>query len=69
LLFEDDPVVFIVRVWLERREIESAPVECRGSIQHVTSGSITYFSDLDEIPQFTQSGLTGMGISFPESAE
>ena len=69
MLLEDDTTVYIVRVWLERREFEDALVEWRGSIEHVASGTIAYFTHLDEIPQFIQNYLTEKGVSFPESAE
>ena len=63
MLFEDNASAFIVRVWLEHREVEAAPVEWRGSIEHVASGRIKYLTDLDEISPFIRPFLEAMGVS------
>lgn len=64
MLLEDNASAFIVRVWLEQREVEAAPVEWRGSIEHVESGRIKYLTDLDEIARFIQPHLEAMGVPF-----
>ena len=64
MLFEDNASAFIVRVWLEHREAETAPLEWRGSIEHVASGKIKYLTDLDEIARFVRPHLEAMGASF-----
>lgn len=43
---------FVVRIWLERREIAGAPAAWRGMIEHVASGKRRYFLDLDGIVVF-----------------
>ena len=47
--FEDNTQVFIVRVWLERREIEGVAAEWRGVVEHVPSGERRYLKDLDDL--------------------
>jgi len=44
--------VFMVRIWRERREIEGAPPEWRGAIEHVASGERRYVKQVDEIVAF-----------------
>lgn len=63
MLLEDNASAFIVRVWLEHREVEDAPVEWRGSIEHVASGRIKYLADLDQIKQYIQPFLEAMGVT------
>ncbi len=50
--FEDNTHVFIVRIWSEPREIEDAPVEWRGVVEHLFSGDKHYLKDLAEIITF-----------------
>lgn len=68
-LLEDKSAAYIVRVWLEPREIEGAPVEWRGSIEHVASGTTKYLTDLDEMPRFIRPFLEAMGVDFGEITE
>lgn len=42
--------VFIVRVWMEPRDIEGAPVLWRAAIEHVPSGNRRYLEKLDDLP-------------------
>jgi hypothetical protein len=63
-LFEDNTQVFIVRVWLERREMEGAKVEWRGVIEHVPSGERRYLRDLEDILAFIVPYLGGVGVKF-----
>ena len=65
-LLEDDSAAYIVRVWIEPREIEVAPTEWRGSIEHVASGRTKYLTDLDELAQFIRPFLEAMGVRFDE---
>lgn len=62
MLLEDNTSAFIVRVWLEQRELADAPVEWRGSVEHVTSGRIKYLTDLGEIVRIIQPYLEAMGV-------
>lgn len=64
VLLEDNSAVYIVRVWLEHREVEGAPVTWRGSIEHVASGRIKYLTELDEIAQFVRPHLEALGVNF-----
>ncbi len=50
--FEEHTHVFIVRVWHEHREIEAAPPQWRGVIEHVPSGERRYLTDLRSISAF-----------------
>lgn len=67
MLLEDNTTAYIVRVWLEHREVKDAPIEWRGSIEHVESGKIKYLTDLDEIARFIRPFLEGMGVDFGEA--
>ncbi len=44
--FKEKTHSFIVRIWLESREIEAKVPELRGMIEHVTSEKQQYFQDL-----------------------
>ena len=48
---------FVVKLWLEGREIEGAQPEWRGRIDHVQSGKRVYFRSIAEINQFIQTFL------------
>lgn len=67
-LFEDNTRVFIVRIWLERRDIESATVEWRGVIEHIgpdndkIDNEKHYFNSLDDIATFIAPCLEVMGV-------
>lgn len=61
---EDKTAAYIVRVWLERREVEGAKIEWRGSIEHVASGRVKYITDLEEIARFIRPFLEVMGVDF-----
>jgi hypothetical protein len=52
--FEDNTQVFIVRIWLERRELQNAPSECRGLIEHLGSGARRYVKHWVDISAFIQ---------------
>lgn len=60
--FEDNTHVFIVRIWLEPRDIEGAPSECRGEIEHVPSGQRRYLKGLDGMEVFVSSWLKAHGV-------
>lgn len=67
-LFEDNTQVFIVRIWLERRNIEGAPVEWRGVIERITPGNDRcgdekrYVKSLDDVVAFIAPYLQEMGV-------
>lgn len=69
MLLEDNAAAFIVRVWLEHREVEGAPVTWRGSIEYVESGKVKYLTHLSELAQFVRPFLEAMGADFSEPVE
>jgi len=66
---EESSAAFIVRVWVEAREVEGAPVTWRGSIEHVASGRVKYLAELEEIGWFIRPFLEAMRVGFSESAK
>jgi SpoVK/Ycf46/Vps4 family AAA+-type ATPase len=75
--FEENTYVFIVRVWLERREIPGAVPIRRGVVENLSGGERRFFTDLeglleilklwiDEPPQPSTEGDTGMADRYPE---
>ena len=54
---EEQTHAFIVRFWLEPREIENARPIWRGVVEHVDSGSKLYLKNLEEVKQFITSYL------------
>lgn len=48
----DDRHVFIVRIWLEPRELEGEAPQLRGSVEHVPSGERRWVKALDEVTAF-----------------
>ncbi|QSX77002.1 hypothetical protein [Agrilutibacter solisilvae] len=61
-LLEDRTAVFIVRIWCERGDGESAASEWRGSVEHVDSGQRVFFRHLDAVQEFMKPHLQGIGI-------
>jgi len=51
---------FILRFWLEPREIEDAEPEWRGEVEHVAAGKRVYFSSLEELKQILGSYVPGI---------
>ena len=43
-------ISFVLRLWLEHREIEGAAPVWRGVVEHVPSGERHYFERLDQLP-------------------
>lgn len=64
---------FLVRVWLERREIPGAEPLLRGSIEHLGTGGQRFLKGLEEIPAFiaphleTRGGGTERSVDGPGS--
>ncbi len=54
--------VFIVRLWIEPREIEGAAPVWRGRIEHVSTGEQRYVDSLDEIVEFITAYLVRAGV-------
>ena len=57
---EDNSHAFIVRFWLEHREIQGEKPLWRGVIEHVPSGRLLALKGLDEITAFIESYLPGI---------
>lgn len=53
---------FIVRLWLEPREIKDAKAIWRGVVEHVASGQRQFLNDLDEIKAFIGNHLKETSI-------
>lgn len=60
--FEDQTCAFIVRFWLERREIDTGDVELRGVVEHVPSGRRYYVRRSGDVMTFMAPYLEAMGI-------
>ena len=54
---EDNNHTFIMRFWLEPRELENARPIWRGVVEHVASGRKHYLKNLEEVKQFILSYL------------
>ena len=61
--FAENSQSFIVRFWLESREIDDAKPLWRGMIEHVTSGERLYLTDLEEITEFIESFFNQVGVN------
>ena len=60
--YDEKTESFIVRIWLEPRELRGAPPVWRGEIEHATSQVRHFFTDLDKIAEFIRPYLAGLGI-------
>jgi hypothetical protein len=49
--FDPRSHTFIIRIWVEPREIEGTPVQWRGEIKHVPSGKTVFFQRLETLPE------------------
>ena len=57
---EDNSHAFILRFWLEPRELEGAKPIWRGVVEHVASGRRIALKGLDEITAFIEPYLPGI---------
>lgn len=62
-LFEANTQVFILRIWLEPREIEGAVQEWRGMIEHVPTGERRYFRQIEDISKLILPYLQELGLT------
>ena len=60
---------FVVKLWLERREIEGAQPEWRGRIDHILSGKRIYFRDVAGIIPFIRAFLESTESAPPTDQE
>ena len=61
-LLEDRTAVFIVRVWCECGDGDSAIVEWRGSVEHVKTGARSFFRTFETLIDFMKPHLDSIGI-------
>jgi hypothetical protein len=61
-LLEDRTAVFIVRVWCERGDGDSAIAEWRGSVEHIATGQRAFFRNLESVIEFMKPHLESIGI-------
>lgn len=61
-LLEDRTAVFIVRVWCERGDGDSAIAEWRGSVEHIETGHRAFFRNLEAVIEFMKPHLESIGI-------
>jgi hypothetical protein len=65
-LFEAKTQTFILRIWLEPREIKGAAESRRGVIEHIPSGERRYFTRIDEISGIIRHFLQLSGADLDE---
>jgi len=53
---------FVVRIWLERREMEGAEPLWRGEIEDAQSGERKYFAELAAVERFISDHLRRLGV-------
>lgn len=59
---------FLVRVWMERREIPGAEPLLRGSVEHVGSGTRRFVKALEEVVSFISLYLQDAPSDAPDRA-
>jgi hypothetical protein len=53
---------FVVRIWLEPRQMENAQPVWRGAIERVDNGDRVYFDQLDKMNDYFVKYLSEIGI-------
>ncbi len=61
--FDEDAHSFIVRLWLEPRELKGAAPKWRGVIEHVATGERRHLKDFIDIERFILKYLQKMGVN------
>ena len=59
---KESSLAFIVRIWVEPRELKDAEPIWRGVIEHVGSGERVYFDQLEQIMTHMRSYIEAMGV-------
>jgi hypothetical protein len=59
---KDTSHAFIVRVWMEPRDIKDSEPTWRGVIEHVGSGARVYFDQLEQIVGHLLPYVEAMGV-------
>lgn len=57
---------FVVRIWIEPRQVENAAPIWRGVIERVDSGDRVYFDRLEKISTYFAAYLTEIGIKIDD---
>lgn len=60
--FQENSHAFIIRVWLEPREIEGERPEWRGTVEHVLSGERRSVHKMEEVVAFIASYMQDWGV-------
>lgn len=68
-LFQVATQIFIVRIWVEPREIKGAPPEWRGTVEHVLTGQRRYVASLAELMAFIDPYIRDMCDLSDEAGE
>jgi hypothetical protein len=55
---------FVVKIWMERRDVVGAPETWRGSVHDVRGGTLVYFATLAELLDFMRQ-RTRMAVPQP----
>lgn len=62
-MLEEKTQVFIMRIWIEPREISGAQPQWRGMLEHLPSGNKHYLTNLLELPRIIAPYLRALGIN------
>ena len=60
---------FVVRIWIERQQLENSKSVWRGVIERVESGDRVYFDRLDKISAYFANYLDEIGIQLDNTAK
>jgi hypothetical protein len=58
---QEEPEVFIVRLWQENREADDLPPQFRGKVEHIASGQYRYIDELEKVPALIREWLRLIG--------
>lgn len=58
---QEEPEVFIVRLWQENREADDLPPQLRGKVEHIASGQYRYIDELEKVPALIREWLRLIG--------
>ncbi len=58
---QEEPEVFIVRLWQENREADDLPPQLRGKVEHIASGQYRYITELKTVPALIAAWLKLVG--------
>jgi hypothetical protein len=61
-MLEEKTQVFIMRIWIEPREVPGAQPQWRGMLEHLPSGNKHYLTNLGELPLLIAPYLRALGV-------